>query len=106
MNAAAALSIRGMRVEYPLEDGRILAAVDGLDLEIAQGEIHALVGESGAGKTTVGNALMGLLDVEGIVAAGVDPGARAETLAPARFAALASQWVTRRGDAPGVIPAE
>ncbi|MCZ8309576.1 MAG: ABC transporter ATP-binding protein [Magnetospirillum sp.] len=70
MSAAAALSIRGMRVEYPLEDGRILAAVDGLDLEIAQGEIHALVGESGAGKTTVGNALMGLLDAPGRVAAG------------------------------------
>ncbi len=66
----AALSIRGLRVEYPLEDGRVLAAVDGLDLEIAQGEIHALVGESGAGKTTVGNALMGLLDAPGRVAAG------------------------------------
>jgi 16S rRNA (adenine1518-N6/adenine1519-N6)-dimethyltransferase len=39
-------------------------------------------------------------------AAGVDPGARAETLAPARFAALASQWIARRGDSPGVIPAE
>ena len=66
----AALSIRGLRVEYPLEDGRVVAAVDGLDLEIAQGEIHALVGESGAGKTTVGNALMGLLDAPGRVAAG------------------------------------
>lgn len=66
----AALSIRGLRVEYPLEDGRVVAAVDGLDLQIAQGEIHALVGESGAGKTTVGNALMGLLDAPGRVAAG------------------------------------
>jgi peptide/nickel transport system ATP-binding protein len=66
----AALSIRGLRVEYPLEDGRIVAAVDGLDLDIGQGEIHALVGESGAGKTTVGNALMGLLDAPGRVAAG------------------------------------
>ena len=57
-------------------------------------------------RKTLRNALMGLLDVEGIVAAGVDPGARAETLAPARFAALASQWVARRGDSLGVIPAE
>ena len=57
-------------------------------------------------RKTLRNALMGLLDVAGIVAAGVDPGMRAETLAPARFAALASQWVARRGDSPGVIPAE
>ena len=57
-------------------------------------------------RKTLRNSLMGLLEVEGIVAAGVDPGARAETLAPARFAALASQWLARRGDAPRVIPAE
>jgi hypothetical protein len=47
-----------------------------------------------------------LLDVEGILAAGVDPGARAETLAPAQFSALADQWIARRGDAFPVIPAE
>ena len=57
-------------------------------------------------RKTLRNALMGLLDVEGVVAAGVDPGARAETLAPARFAALASQWIARRDDSLGVIPAE
>jgi 16S rRNA (adenine1518-N6/adenine1519-N6)-dimethyltransferase len=57
-------------------------------------------------RKTLRNALMGLLDVAGIVAAGVDPGARAETLAPDRFAALADEWVARRADAPGVIPAE
>ena len=42
----------------------------GVDLSIARGEIHALVGESGAGKTTVGNALMGLLEAPGRIAAG------------------------------------
>ncbi len=64
------LEIRNLRVEYPLANGEILAAVDNVDLTIAPGEIHALVGESGAGKTTVGNALMGLLQAPGRIASG------------------------------------
>jgi 16S rRNA (adenine1518-N6/adenine1519-N6)-dimethyltransferase len=47
-------------------------------------------------RKTLRNALGGLLDAAAIAAAGVDPGARAETLAPAQFAALAHQWVARR----------
>jgi len=58
---APVLAINGLTVEYPLADGTRLTAAADVDLEIAAGEIHALVGESGAGKTTVGNALMGLL---------------------------------------------
>ncbi|TPL27435.1 ABC transporter ATP-binding protein [Mesorhizobium sp. B2-4-8] len=65
-----ALDIRNLRVEYPLANGSILAAVDDIDLTIRPGEIHALVGESGAGKTTVGNALMGLLQAPGRIASG------------------------------------
>lgn len=42
-------------------------------------------------RKTLRNALSGLLDKDAISAAGVDPGARAETLAPERFAALAAQ---------------
>jgi peptide/nickel transport system ATP-binding protein len=67
---APVLDIRGLRVEFPLEDGSTFVAVDGVDLSIGRGEIHALVGESGAGKTTVGNALMGLLERPGRIAAG------------------------------------
>jgi len=64
------LDIRNLRVEYPLANGETLAAVNDINLTIAPGEIHALVGESGAGKTTVGNALMGLLQSPGRIAAG------------------------------------
>ncbi len=64
------LDIRNLRVEYPLANGSTLTAVKNIDLTIQPGEIHALVGESGAGKTTVGNALMGLLQAPGKIVAG------------------------------------
>jgi 16S rRNA (adenine1518-N6/adenine1519-N6)-dimethyltransferase len=43
----------------------------------------------GQRRKTLRNALSGLLDADSIAAAGVDPGARAETVTPAQFAALA-----------------
>ena len=61
------LEAKGLSIEYP-KRGRTPAfrAVDGIDLDIAQGEVVGLVGESGSGKTTVGRALVGLLPaVEG-----------------------------------------
>jgi peptide/nickel transport system ATP-binding protein len=64
------LEIAGLRVEYPIEDAATVVAVDNASLTIAPGEIHALVGESGAGKTTIGNALMGLLDQPGRITEG------------------------------------
>jgi len=64
------LDIRKLRVEYPLANGGTLTAVKDIDLLIRPGEIHALVGESGAGKTTVGNALMGLLQAPGKIVSG------------------------------------
>ena len=70
MTRPPALAIDNLTVEYPLADGGVFTAVEGVSLSIAPGEIHALVGESGAGKTTIGNAAMGLLEAPGRIAAG------------------------------------
>ncbi len=47
MSDANAISVRGLRKSY----GSV-RAVDGLDLDIARGEVFALLGPNGAGKTT------------------------------------------------------
>jgi len=64
------LEINNLRVEYPLANGGLFTAVENASLTIQPGEIHALVGESGAGKTTIGNAVMGLLEKPGRIASG------------------------------------
>lgn len=58
--AEGVLSARGLRVEFGLPGGRVARAVDGVDLDVAPGEIVALAGESGCGKTTLARALLGL----------------------------------------------
>ncbi len=70
MSEIPALAIENLRVEYPQSVGGLLVAVDGVSLTIAPGEIHAVVGESGAGKTTVANALIGLIEKPGRVVGG------------------------------------
>jgi peptide/nickel transport system ATP-binding protein len=49
----------GVAVGYPVRGGRV-RAVDGVHLDVAEGEILALVGESGCGKTTLARTLLGL----------------------------------------------
>ncbi|MCV6574372.1 MAG: ABC transporter ATP-binding protein [Cohaesibacter sp.] len=58
------LDIKNMRVEFPGRHG-VFTSVDDVSLTVAEGEILGLVGESGAGKSTVGNAIMGLLQPPG-----------------------------------------
>jgi peptide/nickel transport system ATP-binding protein len=70
MSDAPVLDIRDLRIEYPLADGGAFVAVEGASLTIRAGEIHALVGESGAGKTTIGNAVLGLIEKPGRIASG------------------------------------
>ncbi len=70
MSVPPALAIENLCVEYPRDDGGVLVAVANVSLTIMPGEIHAVVGESGAGKTTVANALIGLIEKPGRVTSG------------------------------------
>ncbi len=66
--AHATVSLERVSFSYPARPGQVL---DGLDLELAPGETVALVGESGAGKSTVAGLLLGLLEpTDGRVAIG------------------------------------
>jgi ATP-binding cassette, subfamily C, bacterial CydD len=56
--ARAGVQIEQVTFSYPARPVRVL---DGLDLELAPGETVALVGESGAGKSTVAALLLGML---------------------------------------------
>src|ERR1700693_5926446 len=64
----ALLDIRNLRVEFGAEADPFIA-VDGLDLQIDQGEVVGIVGESGSGKSVTSLALMGLIDYPGRVSA-------------------------------------
>jgi peptide/nickel transport system ATP-binding protein len=63
------LEVRDLRVEFATRRGT-LVALDGVSLEIAAGEILGVVGESGAGKSLTGAAIIGLLDPPGRIAGG------------------------------------
>ncbi len=63
------LEVRHLRVEFPTRHGT-LVALDDISFDIAPGEILGVVGESGAGKSLTGAAIIGLLDPPGRVAGG------------------------------------
>ncbi|MFY0596718.1 MAG: ABC transporter ATP-binding protein [Cognatishimia sp.] len=65
----ALLDIKNMVVEFPGRHG-VFTSVKDVSLNVAEGEILGLVGESGAGKSTVGNAVLNLLQAPGRLASG------------------------------------
>jgi len=63
------LQVKDLIVEFPQRRG-ILRALDGVSLSVEPGEILGLVGESGAGKSMTGSAVIGLLDPPGRITSG------------------------------------
>jgi peptide/nickel transport system ATP-binding protein len=63
------LEVRHLRVEFPTRRGT-LVALDDVSFTISAGEVLGVVGESGAGKSMTGAAIIGLLEPPGRIAAG------------------------------------
>jgi peptide/nickel transport system ATP-binding protein len=66
---APLLQVKHLRVEFPTRRGT-LVALDDISFDIAPGEVLGVVGESGAGKSLTGAAIIGLLEPPGRIAAG------------------------------------
>ena len=63
------LSIRDLKVDYATQDGTV-EAVDGVSLDVAEGQQLGLIGESGCGKTTLLKAIVQVLPRNGRVVSG------------------------------------
>ncbi len=69
MPSAPVLEVRGLKVEYATDRG-LVAAVDGVDFTVGQGEFVGVVGESGCGKSTMLFAIARLLSPPAEITAG------------------------------------
>jgi peptide/nickel transport system ATP-binding protein len=63
------LEVRDLKVEFPTRRGK-LTALDGVSFSIAPGEVLGVVGESGAGKSITGLAVIRLLEPPGRISSG------------------------------------
>ena len=63
------LEVNDLRIEFPSRHG-VAVAVNDASFTVSRGEILGLVGESGAGKSTIGNGIIDLLSPPGRVASG------------------------------------
>ncbi|MBC2861205.1 ABC transporter ATP-binding protein [Stappia sp. 28M-7] len=83
------LSVKDLRVEFPTRRG-VLTAIDGISFNLREGEVLGVVGESGAGKSITGTAVIGLLEPPGRIAGGEIrlKGERIDNLSPAAMRKL------------------
>ena len=77
------LSIKNLRTHFFTKEG-VAKAVDGVDFDVAPGEILGLVGESGSGKTVTGFSILGLIDAPGRIVEGSSIRLEGEELTTAR----------------------
>ena len=63
MVAETLIAIKDLKVHFNLGGNRVVKAVDGVTLDIYQGETLGLVGESGCGKSTLGRAILRLTEL-------------------------------------------
>lgn len=54
------LSIKGLKKYFPYKENLFVKAVDGVDVDLYEGEILGLVGESGSGKSTIAYTVVGM----------------------------------------------
>lgn len=83
ISTAPLLSVRDLSIDFVTRRGSV-RALDRVSFEMAPGEVLGLVGESGAGKSLSGNAIIGLVDPPGRISGGEIhlEGKRIDNLAP------------------------
>ena len=92
--SAPLLEVRNLSVVFDTRRGR-LTAVDGVSFSVAAGEILGVVGESGAGKSLTGTAIIGLLERPGRIDGGEIrfEGSRIDDLSPEQMRRLRGRTI-------------
>ena len=68
-NSQPLLKVEGLRTYFYTDDG-VVKAVDGVDLDVHQGEVFGLVGESGCGKSVTALSILRLIEAPGRIVEG------------------------------------
>lgn len=94
MTDAPLLSVENLKVAFPTRRG-LLVAVDGISFRLRAGEVLGLVGESGAGKSLTGAAIIRLLEPPGRIVEGsvTLKGRRIDDLSPEDFRRLRGRHI-------------